>query len=82
MQAGRSHAGKAQQHGLAPRRAERSQRRLAHDLAGEPVGHDQAFALGQQRQRKVAIDCEIEAVAERQVAPAICGRPENPPGRT
>jgi hypothetical protein len=49
VQARRGRAGEAQQHRLAPRRAERSKRGLAHDLAGEPVGQDQPFALRQQR---------------------------------
>ena len=61
LQADRGQARKAQQHGLTPRRAERSQRRRAHDLAREPVGNHQAFASGQQRCRKVAVDREIEA---------------------
>jgi hypothetical protein len=59
--AGRDSA-EADQHRLAPRRAERTEPRLAHDLATEAVGQDQPFFGRQQSKREIARNREIEAL--------------------
>jgi len=62
LQAAGCDSAEADQHRLAPRRAEPTELRLAHDLATETVREDQPFFRRQQSEREIARDREVEAI--------------------